>query len=306
MSDVDFAAAAMLRLIGQGLARQGLTPPTVAPPSGAHVALADKRALAARLLQAHGPLVLLRIGEAVREARDEAVLAALLPARDPFDLLARWQRLERYIHSRHRIRLEARGECSMRLRHVSLDALRPPSTGEDLLVFGLLIALLEMLGAQALAARPAGSAAPWRAQGRWQSTAPFPDVACWELRWQDMANSAPAPAGPADADLAHRLLAADPGRPWTLRALAEDMALSTRSLQRRLSDQRCTFSALLRQVRLAHSARLLTGSKAPPAQIGYLCGFADQAHFTREFKRHAALTPARFRQEFAGRAPSSA
>jgi AraC-like DNA-binding protein len=46
-------------------------------------------------------------------------------------------------------------------------------------------------------------------------------------------------------------------------------------------------------------ARLLAESPQSPAQIGYLCGFSDQAHFTREFKRHSAVTPARFREQFA-------
>jgi len=45
-------------------------------------------------------------------------------------------------------------------------------------------------------------------------------------------------------------------------------------------------------------AQLLTGSPASPAEIGYACGFADQAHFTREFKRRTALTPALYRAEF--------
>ena len=36
------------------------------------------------------------------------------------------------------------------------------------------------------------------------------------------------------------------------------------------------------------------------AEVGYMCGFADQAHFTRQFKRHTAMTPALYRSEFAG------
>jgi AraC-like DNA-binding protein len=39
----------------------------------------------------------------------------------------------------------------------------------------------------------------------------------------------------------------------------------------------------------------------PTAQVGYVCGFADQAHFTRQFKRHTAMTPGLYRSEFAPR-----
>lgn len=52
-------------------------------------------------------------------------------------------------------------------------------------------------------------------------------------------------------------------------------------------------------VRLAHAATLLTRPRQASAQIGYVCGFSDQAHFTREFKRHAALTPVKFREQLA-------
>jgi len=33
---------------------------------------------------------------------------------------------------------------------------------------------------------------------------------------------------------------------------------------------------------------------APPADVAAACGFCDQAHFTRHFKRHTSMTPARF------------
>jgi hypothetical protein len=90
----DFAAAAMMRLIALGLKRQGLALPAAPPPlRGARVPLVDKRRLMDALLQQHGAEAVLRIGEGVHEARDEPVLVALRLARDPMDLVARWQRL---------------------------------------------------------------------------------------------------------------------------------------------------------------------------------------------------------------------
>ncbi len=38
------------------------------------------------------------------------------------------------------------------------------------------------------------------------------------------------------------------------------------------------------------------------AEVAYLCGFADQAHFTRQFKQHTAMTPGLYRDAFARRA----
>jgi len=301
----DFAAAAMLRLIGLGLKRQGIAWPVPAPAAaaarGAHVPLGDKRRLLDTLLRQHGAEVLLRIGEGVRDASDEPALVALTLARDPADLIARWQRLERFIHSRHRVCVEAAAPGRLQVRHLSLVAGQPPTLAEDLLVIGLLVALIERLGTADVSAQTAGASWARREHGRWFLHAAAGDASCWWLGWQARM---PAPEPPPAAGIdwvaaARRLLQDDLGRGWTLQALASDMHCSARSLQRHLAAQGSGFGMLLRQARLACSARLLAESPQSPAQIGYLCGFSDQAHFTREFKRHSAFTPTRFRQQFA-------
>ncbi|HEX5683953.1 MAG TPA: helix-turn-helix transcriptional regulator [Ideonella sp.] len=297
----DFASAAMLRLIQLGLQRQGLG---MAPPpraSGAHVPLADKRALLDGLLQAHGAQVVIRLGEGAFDAREEPVTVALNMARDPLDLIGRWTRLERFVHSRHRVVVQASTACSLVLRHVSRDPRQPPTLAEDLLVLGLLVALLHRLGTPDLRVRIADEPG-WRWQaGRWAEH-PLPDDACcWALSWHPVAQGAPTtPAGGQDtAALAHRLLAADCGRRWTLQALAREMGMSTRSLQRHLAAGGSGFSGLVSSVRLSRSAKLLVETLQQPAQIAYVCGFADQGHFNREFKRFSALTPGEYRREFA-------
>jgi AraC-like DNA-binding protein len=76
-------------------------------------------------------------------------------------------------------------------------------------------------------------------------------------------------------------------------------------LQRRLTEAGTSFSCLWTEVRLAQSARMLVGGREPMAQVGYLCGFADQAHFTRSFKRFTAMTPVVYRAQFGGAAPAT-
>ncbi len=297
----DFASAAVLRLIQCGLRRQGIAVPVLKRPRGAHVPLADKRALVDQLLRDHGAHVLLRMGEAVRDLQDEPALVALSVAREPLDLIARWQRLERFVHSRHRVLVDQSGDGGVLLRHASLDAGQPPTAAEDMLVFGLLVALIDWLGTEGLQARLVGDPRSRYRQGQWMEQ-PLPkDVSTWALTWSP-AGPRPAARPAADHDCveaAHRLLAADPGRRWTLQTLAGDMSTSPRSLQRRLAAGQSSFSARLLEVRLAQAAKLLANSRQPPAEIGYVCGFSDQAHFTREFKRHTALTPGKFREQFA-------
>lgn len=59
---------------------------------------------------------------------------------------------------------------------------------------------------------------------------------------------------------------------------------------------RCSAGEYLRRVRMARSRALLANSDAPIAEIAVVCGFFDQAHFSRAFKKHHGATPGEFRR----------
>jgi AraC-like DNA-binding protein len=320
----DFASAAMLRLIQLGLQQQGLVTNGLVTqtsqsshrkPSGARVALEDKRKLVDQLHQSFGSVALLRMGEAIHSAPDEPALLALSMAGDPFDLIARWQRLERFVHSRHRVDIEVNSAVSMQLHHRSLDSAQAPSPGEDLLIFGLLVALLNRMGTARLRARFVGERSwQWNRVG-WRDATTHTDTARWQIEWAvgcaantkaESETPSPTPAQPElksssnqTATAATALLTADPGRAWNVASLAQELATSPRQLQRQLQAQRLTFSALLSQARVTQAAQRLVAAPQSAAEIGYACGYADQAHFNREFKRHTAFTPLAYRQHFA-------
>jgi AraC-like DNA-binding protein len=302
----DFAAAAMLRLVRLGLQRHGLASADSSSSAGegALVPLQVKRQLLASLMWRHGPALLLRLGEAVHDADDEPTLMALTEARTATDLIARWQRLERFVHSRHRVVTLAASDTGCTLRHVSLRNGEAPTQAEDLLVLGLLVGLLQRIGTADLRVRFTGEA-DWRQrEGRW-ATGPLPmDAATWDLAWQQPAvRPGAAPmllAGAAVPEAARAVLAADCAAPWTLPRLAQALGLAPRTLQRRLTEAGTNFSSLWTEVRLTRSARLLVSGRQPAAQVGYLCGFSDQAHFTRSFKRFTAMTPVVYRAQFGG------
>ena len=56
-----------------------------------------------------------------------------------------------------------------------------------------------------------------------------------------------------------------------------------------------TIGDYVQKLRVSHAAKLLMDPTNQLAEIAYSCGFADQSHFTRVFKRRVGLTPGAFR-----------
>jgi AraC-like DNA-binding protein len=68
----------------------------------------------------------------------------------------------------------------------------------------------------------------------------------------------------------------------------------------------------LRKLRLRVASRSLVYGGQTLAEVAAACGFADQSHFTRVFRRHVGVTPRTYRHrhasgdELAGPVPKSA
>lgn len=307
----DFAASAMMRLIQAGLKRQGISLSPQRRESvgfNARLPLADKRAALAALHSAYGLDCLLRIGEAIEDIRvdgDEAVHTALLLAREPIDLLERWRRLERFIHSRHRVHFNRIGQRDLLIRHYSLDDDAATLPAEDALVIGLLVLLMERIGAINLRAKPAGSRRWTRTDGRWlvlSKTESRASLAEWTVQWSGEQRQSRYPNALTDETLNAKkftaLIGSDPTQSWTLASAAAVLAVSSRTIQRRLQTEGTSFQRVLREARVAMSAKMLATGDDTLAEIGYRSGFADQAHFQREFRTATAMTPGEYRSAF--------
>ena len=92
-------------------------------------------------------------------------------------------------------------------------------------------------------------------------------------------------------------MAEDAGRGWRIDSVAAIAGLAPRTLQRRLTETGWTFSALLRRARMRAASQLLVDPAVTLAEIGYCCGYADQAHFQRDFRRMTNMTPNAFRRQ---------
>ena len=297
----DFASAAMMRLVAAGLKREGMAIP-VRSPSGARVPRSAKRDVLQAAMAAHGAIAILRIADVARDMPREPVLQALLKAGDIGDLLDRWQRLERFSHGRHEVRCQRIGEHAFRLTHGARDKGAAPGTAETLLVMGVLAVLAEVVSGAPVTLGPANGA-PWRRAGCWQKVQG--DIRDDELILKGASSNCSKALDPVavDKDLVAEMrcrIASDPLRRWTLAELAAAAGTSDRTLQRRLRERSASFSRLLAEARLEIAAHYLCDRTGPGlAEIGFLSGYSDQAHFTRSFTKGVGTTPSAYRADFA-------
>ncbi len=83
----------------------------------------------------------------------------------------------------------------------------------------------------------------------------------------------------------------------TLSAIASELGVGPRTLQRRLSASGHSFQGIVDMARKDLAQRLLQETELCLAEIAFLTGFSEQSGFTRAFKRWAGQTPRSYRPE---------
>lgn len=81
--------------------------------------------------------------------------------------------------------------------------------------------------------------------------------------------------------------------------VAQDLGISVRTLHRVLASQNETFGFLLMKARIDIAVRQLSSpafDRLTVGAIGRRCGFTDDSHFTRVFRRHVGVTPLALRR----------
>jgi AraC family transcriptional regulator len=95
------------------------------------------------------------------------------------------------------------------------------------------------------------------------------------------------------SDILHDL----PGEKLTLQDLAVQLHVHPGHLCRYFRKHfRCTISEYIRTIKVEKSLNLVRNSTYSLTDIAYLCGFADQSHFSRCFKEINHLSPFQYRQ----------
>ena len=263
-----------------------------------------------------GPETLLSIGQGIRDIGYDPIWHAAVRSASPTVMFDKWRRFEAFGHWQNRLRIDQTHEKRASFQRYAVGG-GMPTTPENLLICGLIIALLEEIGCVGLRCdMPLDDGATYRIREDGRFSVPddanplMPDT--WTIEWQMFSSrtkNAIPEAEPPDIALPQscdstlrnsiktvvRLLTLDVSRQWKIDGLACEAGLSTRSLQRRLLDAELSFSHLVRLVRIHEACRLLKNSDAPITTIGFCAGFSDSAHFSRDFRASMGMTPSDYR-----------
>ncbi|ROM79554.1 AraC family transcriptional regulator [Pseudomonas brassicacearum] len=97
----------------------------------------------------------------------------------------------------------------------------------------------------------------------------------------------------------HGLIEQTPAEHITVQALASQLAMSERTLARKVSSETGqTVAAYARCIKLNQVSERLTLTSLPLATIGAELGFSSSSNLQRMFKALTGLTPARYRRQF--------
>ena len=81
-----------------------------------------------------------------------------------------------------------------------------------------------------------------------------------------------------------------------IESVAHELALSTRALQRRLSDLNTSFSEMLDSTRKELAMSYINQAHISLTEIAFLLGFSEQSAFNRAFKRWTEQSPSAYRK----------
>jgi AraC-like DNA-binding protein len=301
----DFASAAMLRVIHAGMRRLGMDSPVQQWLRSATVPLNAKRQLVEMVILQLGVDSLLELGQGVHDVEDGSLLNLLVHKGQPLRVMQAWQRLERFVHSRHRLQQTVIDSCTIEHRHISLVDDTKPSAAEDLVVLGVLIALLERADCINVVATLENGLTVWPI-GNVKALS----LACqsgstslWRLTWDvpevvtEKRNPTHPPQSVNFSTQIETWLKINGTEAISIEQLAQHCCLSVRSLQRHLKNEGVRFVDVIAKVRTERAAQLLSSGQTSLAEIGFVSGYTDQAHFCRDFKRHIGFSPQQYRLE---------
>ena len=93
------------------------------------------------------------------------------------------------------------------------------------------------------------------------------------------------------SDLIRRLVGSRLDQTWSVEQIAQGLHVSTRTLQRRLSEEQVQLRQLLQDLRLEQGLGLLQTSTLPIGEIAARCGYQSHSRFSAAFRERFGFIP---------------
>lgn len=93
----------------------------------------------------------------------------------------------------------------------------------------------------------------------------------------------------------HRQLVNRPGQVPNMDDMAKSLYIGTRTLRRRLKDEKTSYQQVVAEFRVAMAKRYLGETTLPANEVAILVGYSDPANFYRTFRRETGQTPKQYR-----------
>ena len=260
-----------------------------------------------------GAEVLVDAAESMTKMQKSPWLFALLNVDSPVQAVLKLDRLKQYIHAYAQIRIVEEFPDGISVCHFFRGS--HPHQGENFFTFGAVKTLLTGVGYQQISCQ-------------WKSVSnsdyleiPFvkkdnPTISgetIWMYTWKSFQPTQRYMEGLDDVLLegldpvanektttaaVQKTILKDLSLKWSLNHVSKCLFISVRTLQRKLKAEGESFTHILHSTRISQAKNLLKRTEFSITEIGFLLGFADSAHFTREFKKDTGQTPSMFRLKY--------
>jgi AraC-like DNA-binding protein len=248
------------------------------------------------LFERDGAAGVIDCGREFAMSTSDPLVEFLGTSQGPLQLAHRYRRVEPMFHLGHRTETTV-AESSMTFRHVARLG-TPPEVHDTLLLCGTTIGMFLRIGVSDLRVEVLDSrGAPhrlWPPPQRTRRVATASAPLSWTVSWDGSGRWSGALTAPTYEHL-RALIAATPERSWDLRTASSAIAMSPRTLQRRLHADRTTVGRTIVAGRLDAAVTLLARTSLDVTTIALACGFADLPHLTRHFRGRFGEPPGRHR-----------
>lgn len=82
-----------------------------------------------------------------------------------------------------------------------------------------------------------------------------------------------------------------------IESVADELQITARTLQRKLSAEQTTFKELLQETRFGIAKQLLKQNQLTVTEISYMLGYSDIGNFSRSFKKFVGESPVNFKEK---------